>query len=134
VNKDLWEYDTLQFPRLLAEIRAVGLTKKQYRRLKESTDLKRRELDDLFEWAEDVFEEGKQALREDPDCIPVQAEHLLAASSLFRQFADQQTGLQEVADRFHAYLAAIGGLEDDLDWDTLDAQLLPHAVEVPDGA
>ena len=51
-RKTKWERNELQFPRLLAEIRAVGLSSKQYAGLIESMDLTSSEIDDLLERAE----------------------------------------------------------------------------------
>jgi hypothetical protein len=50
-----WHRDDLQFPRLLAEIRAVGLTKKQMAGLEASMDLSTEEIEGLFERAEKAF-------------------------------------------------------------------------------
>ena len=47
-----WTDKTVQYPRLLAEIRAIGLSKEQYEALKESMDLTVDEIDDVLEWAE----------------------------------------------------------------------------------
>lgn len=58
--KEPWEVNGLQFPRLLAEIRAVGLTPKQYKQLTESMDLEAYEIDDLLERAEDEWQCIKQ--------------------------------------------------------------------------
>jgi hypothetical protein len=49
----LWDLNSVQFPRLLAEIYAtVALTPKQWRHLKESTNLTREEIEELFERAD----------------------------------------------------------------------------------
>ena len=47
-----WTDKTIQYPRLLAEIRAIGLTKEQYEFLNESMDLSQDEIDEVLEWAE----------------------------------------------------------------------------------
>lgn len=52
IPENKWEMNTIQFPRLLAEIRAIGLTKLQYADLEESMDCSRNSLDELFERAE----------------------------------------------------------------------------------
>lgn len=54
-----WRRDALQFPRLLAEIRAVGLTDEQLAELGASMDLSTEEIDELFERAEKAFEKAK---------------------------------------------------------------------------
>ena len=54
-----WTDNSVQFPRLLAEIRAVGLTPGQYLRLQASTGLTEEEIDELLERAETRFEELK---------------------------------------------------------------------------
>ncbi len=55
-----WNDNAIQFPRLLAEIRAVGLTKQQYKDLQASADLSQDEVDDLLERAEEVWEGIKE--------------------------------------------------------------------------
>jgi hypothetical protein len=49
----MWERDNVQFPRLLAEINATGLTTGQYRMLEDSMELTTAEIDELLERAED---------------------------------------------------------------------------------
>lgn len=49
----------IQFARLLAEVRAVGLTADQMKGLSVSMDLPEKEIADLFAEAEDVFEAAK---------------------------------------------------------------------------
>lgn len=51
-----WLDNKIQFPRLLAEIRAAGLTKEQYQVLKESMDLTHNEIDELLQRAEEVWD------------------------------------------------------------------------------
>lgn len=48
----LWLRDDIQFPRLLAEIRAIGLDEHQYVQLNEAMDLTVAQIDALFERAE----------------------------------------------------------------------------------
>lgn len=50
---DKWDVNAIQFPRLLAELRAIGLTADQYRDLEDAMDLTRVEIDSLLERAED---------------------------------------------------------------------------------
>ena len=50
-----WNNNDIQFPRLLAEINAVGLTKAQYAFLCTSMDLKTYEIDEILERAEIAF-------------------------------------------------------------------------------
>ena len=59
-EKPAWDRDDIQFPRLLAEIWAVGLTKKQLGDLCISMNLRREEVEALFERAEDLFEGIKE--------------------------------------------------------------------------
>lgn len=54
---------TIQYPRLLAEIRAIGLDKDQYALLSESMDLSQDEIDQVLEWAEDDWQTIKDNLR-----------------------------------------------------------------------
>jgi hypothetical protein len=58
-DEDLWKKDAVQFPRLLAEIRAIGLTTTQYGELNESMDLSRNEIDELLERAETEWQKLK---------------------------------------------------------------------------
>lgn len=58
-QKTLWERDDIQFPRLLAEIAALGLTKHQQRDLAISMDLELGELDELLKRAQAKFERIK---------------------------------------------------------------------------
>ena len=54
-----WKNNTIQFPRLLAEINGVGLTNKQYKELSDSMDLSREEIDQLFDRAEESWQQIK---------------------------------------------------------------------------
>lgn len=58
-RKTLWERDDIQFPRLLAEIAALGLTEHQQRDLAISMDLEVGELDELLGRAQAKFEQIK---------------------------------------------------------------------------
>lgn len=60
--RDLWHEDKIQFPRLLAEIRAVGLTIKQYGQLQDSMDLSVDEIDEILERAEAFWQEIKDRI------------------------------------------------------------------------
>jgi hypothetical protein len=55
-----WQENHIQFPRLLAELRAVGLTDEQYAGLAESMDLDRDSIDELLERAEDSWQRIKE--------------------------------------------------------------------------
>lgn len=55
-----WKNDAIQFPRLLAEIRACGLTRSQYKDLQASMDLTRDAIDELLERAEEAWVEIKR--------------------------------------------------------------------------
>lgn len=58
----LFARNDIQFPRLLAEIRAVGLTPEQYRDLQVSMDLSRDDIDELLYRAEGAFEAEKNKI------------------------------------------------------------------------
>ena len=59
----VWEDNTIQFTRLLAEINATGLTTEQYQQICDSTDLGVMDIDELLERAEKEFEEIKSLLK-----------------------------------------------------------------------
>lgn len=54
-TKTRWDIDSIQFPRLLAEIRAIGLTREQYHLLSEAMDLAVDDIDDVLERAETTW-------------------------------------------------------------------------------
>lgn len=54
-----WNNNKIQFARLLAEIRAVGLSTAQYMDLEDSMDLDRDEIDELLERAETEWQDIK---------------------------------------------------------------------------
>ena len=58
-KKAMWQKDHIQFPRLLAEIYAVGLTGKQEKDLMKSMDLTRDEIYELLERADKNWEREK---------------------------------------------------------------------------
>jgi hypothetical protein len=59
-KRSKWDIDEIQFPRLLAEIRAVGLTPSQYKQLVASMDLpSKQSIDGLLERAEMEWERIK---------------------------------------------------------------------------
>lgn len=55
-----WTNKSIQYPRLLAEIRAIGLTPHQYSELRDSMDLNRDEIDEVLEWAEEDWQRIKE--------------------------------------------------------------------------
>jgi hypothetical protein len=57
--KDFWERNNVQFPRLLAEIYAIGLTPAQYKSLVASMDLHQSFIDELLKRAEDEWQRFK---------------------------------------------------------------------------
>lgn len=59
---DLWRDNAIQFPRLLAEINAVGLTDIQINLICESMDVVPDEIGELFERAEAAWERIKARL------------------------------------------------------------------------
>ncbi len=56
----MWKRNDIQFPRLLAEINAAGLTRKQVSMLSRSMDLGASEIGELFERAESEWDEIKR--------------------------------------------------------------------------
>lgn len=50
-----WQSNAIQFPRLLAEISAIGLTPEQLQELSLNTGLSESEIKDVFERAEQEF-------------------------------------------------------------------------------
>lgn len=59
---DRWKSDEIQFPRLLAELRAVGLTDGMYEELCASMDIEKDDLDELLERAETAWQKVVQKL------------------------------------------------------------------------
>lgn len=55
-----WDNNRVQFARLLAELRAVGLTDEQYAALRESMDLARDRIDEVLERAETEWQRLKE--------------------------------------------------------------------------
>ena len=55
-----WDRNDIQFPRLLAEVWAVGLTAKQLGDICISMNLRREDVEAIFERAEEVFEGIKE--------------------------------------------------------------------------
>ena len=55
-----WERDDIQFPRLLSEIMAVGLTESQWDGLLAEMDLESDDLSELFDRAQAKWEKQKQ--------------------------------------------------------------------------
>ena len=62
LKRTSWPDETLQFVRLLAEIRAVGLSDAQFADLSASMDLPRAQIEELLERAEEAFEARKAEL------------------------------------------------------------------------
>lgn len=56
-----WESDAIQLPRLLAELRTLGLTPEQYAHLREEMDLTNNDIDELLERAETKWQTIKAA-------------------------------------------------------------------------
>ena len=60
-NNKIWEDISIQFPRLLAEICAtVDISPEDFEALKESMDLSKEEINELFDRAQEEWEEIKQ--------------------------------------------------------------------------
>ena len=66
-KKQVWERDDVQFARLLAEIKAVGLTAKQTADLKASMDLSTEQICELLDRAEEAFESMKETMKDGPN-------------------------------------------------------------------
>jgi hypothetical protein len=66
MNKDHWKNDSIQFPRLLAEIYAEGLTEGQIRRICASMALEPPQIEELFQRADKEFEAIKKHLDGSP--------------------------------------------------------------------
>lgn len=59
-SKDNWRNNDIQFPRLLSEIWAVGLTAKQVRTLRAAMDLSGSEINRIFNRADKVWQKIKE--------------------------------------------------------------------------
>jgi len=59
-NDAMWKRNDIQFPRLLAEIFAIGLEPWQIKDLKESMDLTADQISELFQRAEKEWEKIKE--------------------------------------------------------------------------
>ncbi len=70
-----WDDDRVQFPRLLAELRAVGLTQDQYAGLCESMDLGVAEIHGLLERAETAWSRIKECSHEHVAWDPIAVEY-----------------------------------------------------------
>jgi len=57
--RTVWDDNSIQFPRLLAEIKMVGLTPGQMKGLCASMDLSKEEINTLLDRAEEAFENIK---------------------------------------------------------------------------
>ncbi len=79
--KETWDRDDIQFPRLLAEIKAVGLTGKQMDELRASMDLDSNRIHELLDRAEESFE----AIKEQTDFV---RDHCMACTHSFKEDGD----------------------------------------------
>jgi len=59
-TKSSWNKNSIQFPRLLSEICAIGLTEDQKTELCDNMDIDENELDELFNRAQRDFERIKE--------------------------------------------------------------------------
>ena len=57
--KDLWEHNSVQFPRLISEIMATGVSEEQWDDLLTSMDLESDDLSELFDRAQEEWESIK---------------------------------------------------------------------------
>jgi hypothetical protein len=62
--KSLWNRDDVQFPRLISEIMAVGVSEKMEKQLAIEMNVEPEQVRELFERAQDAWEKHKKALRE----------------------------------------------------------------------
>lgn len=70
MSSPLWHRDDIQFPRLLAEIKAVGLTAEQVKALCESMGILPEDLHELLDRAEETFSSIKaSATKRQTTCI-----------------------------------------------------------------
>lgn len=67
----LWERDDVQFPRLLAEIKAAGLPAEVIKQVCTSMDLSSEQVHELLDRAEETFE----AIKEQLDCVDTTCVH-----------------------------------------------------------
>jgi hypothetical protein len=58
-SSEKWDDDSIQFPRLLAEISAVGLSTEQWEGLCTSMDIDNELLNELFDRADNAWERAK---------------------------------------------------------------------------
>jgi hypothetical protein len=69
MNDAMWERDDVQFPRLISELKAVGLTDAQMEALSQSMGLDRNRIHELLDRGEEVFETIKgQSVAAERDC------------------------------------------------------------------
>jgi len=61
-SNEAWRDNSVQFPRLLAEINAIGLARAQMQELANSMDIEGHELDELFDRATVEFDSIKRSL------------------------------------------------------------------------
>ena len=59
---DFWGRDDVQFPRLIAEIKAVGLTHEQFAQIGISMSISAEQLAELFDRAEETFDAFKMQI------------------------------------------------------------------------
>lgn len=83
----MWDRDDVQFPRLLAEIKAVGLTGKQMDELRDSMDLDSNQIHELLDRAEETFEAVKMQLG-------FVDEHCIACNHSFKEDGEDRETLQ----------------------------------------
>jgi hypothetical protein len=111
-RSDLWENNAVQFARLLAELRAIGLTEAQYTQLASEMDLEPSEIDELLERAETQWQADKER-NLSPQAEPTE----LPTSELLRvaRFNDPNC-------------------EADSAWDRTELVALLEVMELPEGS
>lgn len=92
-KKDVWGDNSIQFPRILAELQGL-VTFDQMRELSELTDLSERELEEIFERAIRAWEdiksdarwEGIEQAQEQHDRMMAQEQHAISLEKLLEQY------------------------------------------------
>lgn len=110
-----WENNDIQFPRLLAEIRAIGLSEAQYKELNETMDLEQDEIDILLERAEIEWQKIKTPKKtETPHCTYCNSSNITFDAQCIWDDDAQEFGQPDIMDKGH-YCADCEG-ECSIEW------------------
>lgn len=112
---ETWDNDDIQFPRLLSEIRAFGLTCAQYESLGLSMDLEVAEIDELLERAEMVWQAVLHGSEKAAELMAQNGDEGPSCDQCGSEFVMSENGVAQHRD-------AAG----DLDYD-MDADHVPYA-------